>query len=87
MTEPSATDADMPDVRKFIRVPASVDEAFRIFTERPVEWLPAEHTFMKNPQSIAMEPRAGGRYYECGATERRSPEARSSTGRRRTGSW
>jgi uncharacterized protein YndB with AHSA1/START domain len=67
MTEPAATDAVVPDVRKSIRVPAPVGEAFRIFTERPIEWLPAAHTFIKNPQSIAMEPRPGGRYYERGA--------------------
>jgi uncharacterized protein YndB with AHSA1/START domain len=67
MTELSATDAEVPDVRKSIRVPAPADEAFRIFTERPIEWLPAGHTFIKNPQSITMEPRTGGRYYERGA--------------------
>jgi uncharacterized protein YndB with AHSA1/START domain len=67
MTEPSATDADVPDVCKSIRVRASTREAFRIFTERPIEWLPAGHTFIKNPQSITMEPRPGGRYYERGA--------------------
>ena len=62
MTEPPAT-----DVRKAIRVPAPVDEAFTVFTQRPIEWLPTEHTFIKNPQSITMEPRAGGRFYERGA--------------------
>lgn len=67
MTEPAATDAEVPDVRKSIRVPAPVGEAFRIFTERAIEWLPAAHTFIKNPQSITMEPRPGGRYYERGA--------------------
>jgi uncharacterized protein YndB with AHSA1/START domain len=67
MTEPLATDPDVPDVRKSIRVPAPVDEAFRIFTERPIEWLPPGHTFVRSPQSITMEPRAGGRYYERGA--------------------
>lgn len=61
MTEPPDT-----DVRKSIRVPASVDEAFAVFTQRPAEWLPAGHTFIKNPQSITMEPRAGGRFYERG---------------------
>jgi uncharacterized protein YndB with AHSA1/START domain len=62
MTEPPAT-----DVRKSIRVPAPVDEAFTVFAQRPIEWLPAGHTFIKNPQSITMEPRAGGRFYERGA--------------------
>jgi uncharacterized protein YndB with AHSA1/START domain len=62
MTEPPAA-----DVRKSIRVPAPVDEAFTVFTQRPIEWLPAGHTFIKNPQSVTMEPRAGGRFYERGA--------------------
>jgi uncharacterized protein YndB with AHSA1/START domain len=61
MTQPPAT-----DVRKSIRVAAPVDEAFTVFTQRPIEWLPAGHTFIKNPQSITMESRAGGRFYERG---------------------
>ena len=66
MTESPSTDADVPDVRKSIRVLAPVDEAFTVFTQRPIEWLPAGHTFIENPQSITMEPRAGGRFYERG---------------------
>jgi uncharacterized protein YndB with AHSA1/START domain len=50
-----------------VTVPVPPAEAFRIYTERPAEWLPPEHTFIKDPQSITMEPRAGGRFYERGA--------------------
>jgi uncharacterized protein YndB with AHSA1/START domain len=57
---------DVPDVRKTITVPAPVDEAFRIFVERPIEWIPAGHSFLKDPQMMGMEPRAGGRFYERG---------------------
>jgi uncharacterized protein YndB with AHSA1/START domain len=67
MTRPPDTSANVPDVRKSVRVPASVDEAFRVFTQRPIEWLPPGHTFIRNPQSVTMEPRAGGRFYERGA--------------------
>ena len=67
MTDQPGTGADVPDVRKSVTVPASVDVAFRVFTQRPAEWLPAGHTFLKNPQSITMEPRVGGRFYERGA--------------------
>ncbi len=87
MTEPPATGPDVSDVRKSVRVPASVDAAFRVFTERPGEWLPAGHTFIKNPQSITMEPRPGGRFYERGADGAEVTGARSWSGRRRPGSW
>jgi uncharacterized protein YndB with AHSA1/START domain len=61
------TGPDAGDVRKTLTVPVPPDVAFRIYTERPAEWLPPEHTFIKDPQSIAMEPRVGGRFYERGA--------------------
>src|ERR1700689_5582700 len=54
------------DPRKSVTVPVAAAEAFRIYTECPAEWLPAEHTFIPNPQSVTMEPRAGGRFYERG---------------------
>jgi uncharacterized protein YndB with AHSA1/START domain len=54
------------DPRKSVTVPVAAAEAFRIYTEYPAEWLPAEHTFIPNPRSIAMEPRTGGRFYERG---------------------
>src|ERR1700733_4303750 len=89
------------DPRKSVTVPVAAAEAFRIYTECPAEWLPAEHTFIPNPQSITVEPRAGGRFYERGAggaeitrgtsEERaaprgpRPPGPRSWSGRRRTG--
>jgi hypothetical protein len=50
-----------------VTVPVPAAEAFRIYTERPAEWLPAEHTFIRDPRSITMEPWAGGRFYERGA--------------------
>lgn len=55
------------DPRKSVTVPVPPAEAFRIYTECPAEWLPAEHTFIPNPESIIMEPRPGGRFYERGA--------------------
>jgi uncharacterized protein YndB with AHSA1/START domain len=67
VTDRGTTPADVPDVRRSVRVPVSVDEAFRVFVERPIEWLPAEHTFIPQPQRIAFEPRVGGRFYERGA--------------------
>ena len=55
------------DPRRSVTVPVSPAEAFAVYTERAAEWLPPEHTFLPDPQSITMEPRAGGRFYERGA--------------------
>jgi uncharacterized protein YndB with AHSA1/START domain len=54
------------DVTKSVIVPVTVDEAFRLFTEQPAQWLPAAHTFLRDPVLIAMEPWTGGRFYERG---------------------
>ena len=66
MEEASVT-GEEADVRKSVTVPVPAAEAFRIYSERPAEWLPAEHTFIRNPQSISMESWTGGRFYERGA--------------------
>ena len=55
------------DPRISVIVPVPAAEALRIYTERPAEWLPPEHTFVTDPESITMEPRAGGRFCERGA--------------------
>lgn len=56
-----------PDVSKSVTVPVPPAEAFRIYTQFPGEWLPREHTFLRDPECVTMEPRAGGRFYERGA--------------------
>jgi uncharacterized protein YndB with AHSA1/START domain len=58
---------EVPDISRSIIVPASPAEAFRVYTEHPAQWLPPEHTFIRDAMAIVMEPRAGGRYYERGA--------------------
>jgi uncharacterized protein YndB with AHSA1/START domain len=55
------------DPRVSVTVAAPPAEAFRIYTERQVEWQPPEHLTVNNPQSVSMEPRVGGRFYERGA--------------------
>jgi uncharacterized protein YndB with AHSA1/START domain len=59
------------DPRVSVIVPALPAEAFRVFTEHPDEWLPPAHTFIPGAESVAMEPWAGGRFYErsAGGTE------------------
>src|SRR5579859_7410276 len=64
--DPSMTETTS-DPRRSVTVPVSPAEAFRIYTQCAAEWLPPEHTFLTNPQSITMEPRAGGRFYERAA--------------------
>ena len=52
-------------VRKNVRVQASVERAFSVFVERMETWWPAHHHIGAQPfQSIFIEPRAGGRWYE-----------------------
>ena len=55
------------DPRVSVTVPASPAEAFRVYIEHPAEWLPPSHTFISEPESITIEPWAGGRFYERGA--------------------
>jgi len=57
----------VPDVRKSVIVPVATAEAFRLFTGQPIRWLPAAHTFIRDPVRIAMEPWTGRRFYESGA--------------------
>src|ERR1700722_8383577 len=57
----------MDDVRRSVVVRAGVAEAFGVYVERPGEWLPPEHTFLREPQAVVIEPWAGGRVYERGA--------------------
>ncbi|MGW6279880.1 SRPBCC domain-containing protein [Kribbella sp. NPDC055071] len=58
---------EIPDVQKTITVPAPVERAFAVFVERPGEWLPPEHAFIRGESEVVIEPRLGGRFYERGA--------------------
>jgi uncharacterized protein YndB with AHSA1/START domain len=55
---------NVPDVSKSVIVPVPPEEAFRLLTGEPGQWLPPAHSFLKDPVLIAMEPVAGGRFYE-----------------------
>jgi len=58
---------DVRDVAKSVVVNATIEQAFTIFAERPLEWWPEKHVFVEDRQAITIEPRVGGRYYERGA--------------------
>ena len=52
-------------VRKSIRVNASQDHAFEVFTSGLGRWWPRDHGIGKTPrQGAVMETRLGGRWYE-----------------------
>ncbi|MGF7236815.1 MAG: SRPBCC domain-containing protein [Frankia sp.] len=71
MLEKDSTHPAVPDISTSVTVAVPVavpvTEAFRIFAERAIEWLPAGHRFLRDPRSITMEPAVGGRFYERGA--------------------
>lgn len=52
-------------VRKSVRVPIAIERAFSIFIEQMETWWPATHHIAPHPfQTIIVEPRVGGRWYE-----------------------
>ena len=58
--------AKIEPVRKQIVVDATPERAFRIFTDNS-SWWPKEHHIGKaDLQSVVLEPRKGGRWYERG---------------------
>jgi uncharacterized protein YndB with AHSA1/START domain len=67
MSQLSPADADVSDVRKTITVPAPVEMAFAVYVERPGEWLPPEHAFVRGGSDVVIEGRLGGRFYERGS--------------------
>jgi uncharacterized protein YndB with AHSA1/START domain len=53
------------DVRREVTVAGSPERAFNLFTNRMVEWWPAEHHLAESPVvAMTMEPRVGGRIYD-----------------------
>jgi uncharacterized protein YndB with AHSA1/START domain len=53
--------------RVSVTVPGPPAGAFRVYAERQIEWQPPGHLTVKDPESVTMEPRVGGRFYERGA--------------------
>lgn len=61
-----ATEADA--VRKSVRVEAPIERAFSVFVEQMETWWPPDHHIAAEPfKAIFVEPRSGGRWYECDA--------------------
>ncbi len=56
------------DVRVHVTVHASIDRAFRVFTERCDEWWPRSYRLGEAERTdVLLEPRVGGRWYEQAA--------------------
>lgn len=54
-------------VRKSVRVNASPQQAFDLFTRGMSRWWPASHTMLKAPlKETIIEPRLSGRWYQQG---------------------
>ncbi len=52
-------------VRKSVRVSVPIERAFSVFLEQMETWWPATHHIAPQPfQTIIIEPRVGGRWYE-----------------------
>lgn len=60
--------AELGDVAKTVTVPVLVHEAFRVFVEEPMDWVPPGHKYLKDATLIAIEPGVGGRFFERDAT-------------------
>jgi hypothetical protein len=59
-------------VRKAVHVKASIERAFSVFVEQMGRWWPASHHLGKTPfETIIIEPRAGGKWYERNAAGER----------------
>ena len=55
-------------VRKSVRVNVPIERAFSVFVEQMETWWPATHHIGKTPfETIFVEPRVGGRWYERNA--------------------
>ncbi len=60
----SAEELDL-SVFKSVRVKAPIERAFSVFVEQMETWWPATHHIAKQPfQTIIVEPRIGGGWYE-----------------------
>ncbi len=62
-------------VQRTVTVGVSVERAFELFTEEMMAWWPESHHLGGVPQSMIIEPRAGGRVYDRYADGRESPWA------------
>ena len=62
------TSAEEAVVRKAVLVHAGINRAFSVFVEQMETWWPATHHIGSTPfESIFVEPRVGGRWYERSA--------------------
>jgi hypothetical protein len=61
----TATTNTPAPIKKTVRVAVTPQKAFEVFTGRMSKWWLLEHSILKAPrESVVVEPRQGGRWYE-----------------------
>jgi uncharacterized protein YndB with AHSA1/START domain len=59
--------AKVPTIVKFVRVRATPERAFAVFTTNVGKWWPPAYTIGKSPiKEVIIEPHLGGRWFEIG---------------------
>ncbi len=59
--------ANVAPITKSIRVKATPERAFQVFTNNVIKWWPPIYTIGRSPmKEVIMEPRVGGRWFEIG---------------------
>jgi len=59
--------ATIPPIVRSLRVRASREHAFKVFTSNIIRWWPPTYTIGSAPmREVVLEPRKGGRWYEIG---------------------
>ena len=64
MSDHQSAGTELGDITKTVTVSVPPAEAFRIFTEQPMEWVPPGHMFLDDATLVAIEPGIGGRFFE-----------------------
>ena len=59
--------ARIPPIVKSVRVRATPEHAFAVFTTNVIKWWPPAYTIGQSPmKKVVIEPRVGGRWFEIG---------------------
>ena len=69
-----AVQTKIAPIQHTVVVNKSADDAFRAFTAEMIKWWPKDYGIGGSPLTdLVIEPRVGGRYYECGENSVETP--------------